>query len=81
MAGRLLGLLANLIIFPSIAAAVGYVFIDMLSPFVNELNLPMDAINTLTYLRYIFAAGCFLFVLVIVWNHMAQSQNQTDMVS
>lgn len=81
MAGRLLGLLANLVVFPSIAGAVGYVFIDQLSPFVNALNLPMDAVNTLVNLKLIFAAGCFLFVLFLIWNHMAQSQNQMDMVS
>ena len=81
MAGRFLGLIANLIVFPCMAGAVGYVFIDKLSPFVNQLNLPMDCVNTLTNLRLIFAAGCFLFVLFLCWNHMAQAQNQTDMVS
>ena len=81
MAGRLLGLLANLVVFPSVAAAIGYVFIDQLSPYVNQMNLPMDAVNTLTNLKLIFAAGCFLFVLALVWNHMVQSQNQSDMVS
>ena len=81
MAGRLLGLLANLLVFPCIAGAVGYAFFDKLSPIVNKMNLPMDAVNTMTNLRMIFAAGCFLFVLFLVWNHMAQSQNQMDQVS
>jgi hypothetical protein len=81
MAGRLLGLLANLVVFPCVAAAVGYTFVDQLSPFINNMNLPMDAINTMNSLRLIFAAGCFLFVFFLIWNHMAQSQNQTDMVS
>jgi hypothetical protein len=82
MAGRLLGLFSNLIIFPCLAGAVGWVFIDKLSPFINTMpNMPMDCINTLNNLRLIFAAGCFLFVLIICFNHMAQSQNQTDMSS
>jgi len=81
MAGRLLGLLVNLILFPSVAGAVGYTFVDKLSPYVNALNLPMDAINTMSNLKLIFAAGCFLFVFFLVWNHMAQSQNPMDMVS
>jgi hypothetical protein len=81
MAGRLLGLLVNLIVFPTIAGAVGYAFVDKLSPFVNNMNLPMDAINCMVQLKLIFAAGCFLFVFFLVWNHMAQSQNETDMVS
>ena len=81
MAGRLLGLLVNLIVFPCMAGAVGYIFIDKLSPMVNGLNLPMDAVNTLLNLKLIFAAGCFLFVLFLVWNHMAQSQNETDQVT
>jgi hypothetical protein len=58
------------------------VFIDKLSPFINTMpNMPMDCINTLTNLKLIFTAGSFLFVLILCWNHMAQSQNQTDMVS
>jgi len=81
MAGRLLGLGVNLIVFPCVAGAVGYTFVDTLSPFVNAMNLPMDAVNTMTNLRLIFAAGCFLFVFFLIWNHMAQSQNETDMVS
>ena len=81
MAGRLLGLLVNLLLFPCMAGAVGYIFIDQLSPMVNDLNLPMDAVNTLMNLRLIFAAGCFLFVFFLVWNHMAQSQNETDAVT
>jgi phosphosulfolactate synthase (CoM biosynthesis protein A) len=81
MAGRLLGLLVNLIVFPCVAGAVGYTFVDKLSPYVNAMNLPMDAVNTMTNLRLIFAAGCFLFVFFLIWNHMAQSQNETDMTS
>ena len=81
MAGRLLGLLVNLVVFPCVAGAVGYAFVDKMSPFINKLNLPMDAINTMTSLKLIFAAGCFLFVLALVWNHMAQNQNETDGVS
>jgi hypothetical protein len=81
MAGRLLGLLANLVVFPCIAGAVGYTVFDQVSPYVNGMNLPMDAINTMNNLRLIFAAGCFLFVFFLIWNHMAQSQNETDMVS
>jgi len=83
-AGRLLGLVVNLAIFPVVAGSVGYIFVDKISEVVNRLpNMPMDAINTLTNLRLLFAAGCFLFVLIVCWNHMAQSQNQTggDMVS
>ena len=81
MAGRLLGLLANLLVFPCIAGAVGYTIFDKISPIVNTMNLPMDAVNTMSNLKLIFTAGCFLFVLFLVWNHMAQSQNETDMVS
>jgi hypothetical protein len=81
MAGRLLGLLANLIVFPCVAGAVGYALFDQVSPIINPLNLPMDAINTMNNLRLIFAAGCFLFVFFLVWNHMVQSQNASDQVS
>lgn len=81
MAGRILGLLINLILFPCMAGAVGYIFMDKLSPIVNQMNLPMDAINTMTNLKLIFAAGCFLFVFFLVWNHMAQSTNESDQVS
>ena len=63
------------------AGAVGYIFMDKLSPIVNQMNLPMDAINTMTNLKLIFAAGCFLFVFFLVWNHMAQSTNESDQVS
>lgn len=81
MAGRVLGLLVNVIMFPIIAAAIGYVIFDMITPFINDMNLPMDAINTMINLKYIFVAGCFLFVLVLVWNHMVQNQNPMDQVS
>jgi hypothetical protein len=82
MAGRVLGLFANLIVFPCIAGAVGWVMVDKLSPFINTLpHMPMDCINTLINLKLIFTAGCFLFVFFICWNHMAQSQNQADMTS
>jgi len=81
MAGRILGFLVNLVTFPCVAAAVGYVIFDMITPFINDMNLPMDAINTMLNLKYIFIAGCFLFVLVLVWNHMVQAQNQMDQVS
>jgi hypothetical protein len=81
MAGRLLGLLINLIVFPIMAAAVGYVFFDNLPTFVNTLPYAsMDGINTLTWLKYIFAAGVFVFVFACCWNHMAQSQNEQDQV-
>jgi hypothetical protein len=56
--------------FPCVAGVVGYTFVDKLSPYVNAM----------TNLRLIFAAGCFLFVFFLIWNHMAQSQNETDMV-
>ncbi|MFA4928262.1 MAG: hypothetical protein WC558_07080 [Patulibacter sp.] len=82
MAGRLLGLLINLIVFPVMAASVGYVFFDKIPVFVNTLpNFPMDGINTLTWLKYIFVAGIFFFVFAISWNHMAQSQNEQDQVT
>jgi hypothetical protein len=81
MAGRLLGLLVNLAVFPCVAGAVGYTIFDQLTQYINDMNLPMDAINTMINLKYIFAAGCFLFVFFLIWNHMAQSQNETDMVS
>lgn len=81
MAGRVLGFLVNLVVFPCAAAAVGYTIFDKITPFVNDLNLPMDAVNTMTSLKLIFTAGCFIFVLALAWNHMVQSQNQTDAVS
>jgi hypothetical protein len=81
MAGRLLGLLVNLVVFPCVAGGIGYTIFDQLTPYINNMNLPMDAINTMSNLKLIFAAGCFLFVFFLIWNHMAQSQNETDMVS
>jgi hypothetical protein len=82
MAGRLLGLFANLRIFPTVASAVAWVFLDKLSPFVNNIPyFPKDAINTLVNLKLLFLAGVFMFVLIICWNHMVQSQNRSDMVS
>ena len=81
MAGRFLGFIVTLIIFPAMAAAVGYVFFDQIPAYVNGLpNFPMDGINTLTWLRMIFVAGIFVFVLAIGWNYMAQNQNEQDTV-
>lgn len=81
MAGRFLGLAVNLVVFPVMAASVGYVFFDNLPSFVNKIpNFPMDGINTLTWLKYIFTAGVFIFVFAICWNHMAQNQNEQDQV-
>lgn len=81
MAGRLLGFIVTLLVFPSMAAAVGYVFFDRIPGFVNGLpNFPMDGINTLTYLRMIFVAGIFIFVFAIGWNYISQNQNEQDSV-
>jgi len=81
MAGRFLGFLANLIVFPVMAASVGYVFFDHLPAYVNSIpHFPMDGINTLNHLKMIFTAGIFIFVFAICWNHMAQSQNEQDQV-
>jgi len=82
MAGRFLGLIVTLLIFPAMAAGVGYVFFDQLPGFVNKIsNFPMDGINTLVWLKYIFVAGIFIFVFAIIWNHMAQSENEQDQVT
>jgi hypothetical protein len=81
MAGRLLGLLINLVVFPAMAASVGYVFFDKIPGYVNALaHFPMDGVNTLILLKYIFTAGIFVFVCSISWNHIAQSQNEQDEV-
>jgi len=81
MAGRFLGLIVTLIVFPLMAASVGYVFFDRIPLIVNTIpNFPMDGINTLTWLRLIFTAGIFVFVFAIGWNHMAQNQNEQDSV-
>lgn len=80
-AGRFLGLIITLIVFPAMAASVGYVFFDQLPPIINHIPFfPMDAINTLTWLKMIFVAGIFIFVFAIGWNFMAQNQNETDAV-
>lgn len=82
MAGRFLGLIVCLIVFPVMAASVGYVFFDRIPGFVNSLpNFPMDGINTLTWLRMIFVAGVFIFVFACGWNYMAQNQNEQDTVT
>jgi hypothetical protein len=81
MAGRFLGFFVMLVLFPVMAASVGYVFFDQIPGYVNSLpNFPMDAINTLTYLRMIFVAGIFVFVFAVGWNYMAQNQNEQDQV-
>lgn len=81
MAGRFLGFLVNLVVFPVMAAAVGYTFFDKLPAYVNGIaHFPMDGINTLIWLKYIFVAGIFVFVFAVSWNHMAQSQNEQDQV-
>jgi hypothetical protein len=81
MAGRFLGLIVTLIVFPLMAASVGYVFFDRIPLIVNTIpNFPMDGINTLTWLRLIYTAGIFVFVFAISWNHMAQNQNEQDSV-
>lgn len=81
MAGRFLGLLACLVVFPIMAASVGYVFFDQIPQFVNSLpNMPMDGINTLIWLKMIFTAGIFVFVFACGWNYMAQSSNEQDQV-
>ena len=82
MAGRFLGYMVTLGIFPVMAASVGYVFFDMIPGFVNTLpNFPMDGINTLNLLKLIFVAGIFIFVLAVGWNYMAQNQNEQDSVT
>jgi hypothetical protein len=79
MAGRFLGFIITLIVFPVMAAAVGYTFFDQIPGYVNALQyFPMDAVNTLTYLRMIFAAGIFVFVFAVSWNYMAQNQNEAS---
>ena len=47
MAGRVLGLFANLIIFPCVAGAVGYIFIDQLSAIVAT-NIGADLLIMLS---------------------------------
>jgi hypothetical protein len=80
-AGRFLGLIVTLIVFPLMAASVGYVFFDQLPPIINHIpNFPQDAINTLISLKMIFVAGIFIFVFAIAWNYMAQNQNEQDSV-
>jgi hypothetical protein len=81
MAGRVLGLLVTLVVFPVMAAAAGYVFFDRIPVFVNALpQFPMDAINTLTWIKMIFVLGIFVFVFACGWNYMAQNQNEMDQV-
>jgi len=82
MAGRFLGFVACLVVFPIMAASIGYVFFDQIPFFVNGLpNMPMDGINTLTWLKMIFIAGVFVFVFACGWNYMVQSSNEQDQVS
>ncbi len=82
MAGRFLGLLINLLILPIAAAAIGYILFDKLNQFVNGIDtMPMDAINTMVWLKLIFVAGIFLTVLALGWNHINQSQTEMDLVS
>ena len=79
MAGRIFGLFVNVVFVPIIAACIGYAIIDPIGAKVNTLvHFPMDAVNTFTSLRLIFAAGIFIFVLVVCVNHMIQSQNEAD---
>jgi predicted PurR-regulated permease PerM len=79
MAGRIFGLFVNVIFIPIIAACVGYAILDPVGVKVNQMaHFPMDAINTFTWLRLIFAAGVFIFVLIVGINHMIQSQNEAD---
>ena len=81
MAGRLLGLIVTLIVFPCIAASAGYVFFDQIPVFVNHLsNMPMDGINLLTILRMIFVAGVFVFAFACGLNYMMQNQSEQDAV-
>ena len=73
--------MACLVVFPIMAAAVGYTFFDKIPVFVNGLpNMPMDGINTLVYLKAVFTIGVFVFVFACGWNYMAQSQNEQDQV-
>lgn len=82
MAGRFLGLLINLLILPIGAAAFGYILFDKLNQFVNGTdNMPMDAINTMIWIKIIFVAGIFLTVMALGWNHINQSQTEMDLVS
>ena len=79
MAGRIFGLFVNVVFVPLVASCIGYAIIDMVGAKVNTIvHFPMDAINTLSWLRLIFAAGIFIFVLVVCVNHMIQSQNEAD---
>ncbi len=81
MAGRFLGLLVTLIVFPVSAAAVGYAFFDQAWKIVNGLaHFPQDGVNTLTFLKLIFVAGIFVFVFACGWNYMAQNQNLNSQV-
>ena len=81
MAGRILGLLVCLVVFPVMAAAAGYVFFDQVPGFVNHLpNMSMDGINLLTILRMIFVAGVFVFAFACGLNYMMQNQSEQDAV-
>jgi len=81
MAGRFLGLIVTLIVFPIMASSVGYAFFDQLPPIINHIpNFPQDAVNTLTSLKLVFVAGIFIFVFAISWNYMAQNEDEQDQV-
>ena len=73
--------MVTLVVIPVMAAAVGYVFFDKIPVFVNALPyFPMDAVNTLTWLRLIFTAGIFVIVFACCWNYIVQNQNEQDQV-
>ena len=79
-AGSQLGMVLNFIIF-SIASSVVGVMFDKLHMIANlSPGMLMDAFTTISNLHIVYIAGPFLYALALGYNHMVNSNSESDQV-
>lgn len=74
-AGPTVRLFEGFIFFAAIALVTGWIF-DKMVVVNNRLNLPQDALNTMTWFSYILMAMPFVWLLAMGLNHLIQSSNE-----
>jgi hypothetical protein len=75
-AGPTVRLFESFIVFAVGPLVVGWLF-DKFVVVTNRLNMPQDALNTMTWFSYILMAMPFLWLLAIGLNHLVQSSSES----
>jgi len=76
-AGPSVRLVENFVIISVVAIILGKVF-DYLIVTANLLQLSGDALNTMTWFKYAFAAFPFLYLIALGLNHLVEANNESS---